>query len=98
MRWPFVSRFAYDMALKVAEGAQRHAENMEHLAARETKKADALQAKVWELADRLVSMKKENFVEDVPVTHAALSVDEADEFAAEEDATARQGMLKRKFG
>jgi hypothetical protein len=98
MRWPFVSRTAYDMALRVAEGAQRHAENMEALATREAEKSVALFDKVQELTDKIVSMKRENFVVETPITHSALSVDEADEFSTEEDHATRQAMLKRRLG
>lgn len=94
---PFVSSASYDWAIRVAEGAERHAEKMEQLAARETEKAVVLFEKVQQLTDMIVSMKRENFVAEVPVTHTALSVDEADEYSAEEDASARVAMLKRKL-
>lgn len=104
MRLPFVSAATYDWAIRAAE---RHADEAD----REAKRADVERhrasrfyeywqtevARVVQLTETIVAMKRENFVVDVPVTNTALSVDEADEYAVA-DEEAKPGLLKRKLG
>lgn len=96
MRLPFVSAASYNWALRVAEGAEKYADHMAELAIRESARVVQLEAKVSELTDIIVDMKKQNFVVDVPITSTPLSVDEADEYAVAEE-EARPALLKRKL-
>ena len=98
MRFPFVSVHSYDWAVRHSERLADEADKANLMTERERWRAEQLQKKVWELTDLIVSMRKQNFVNDVPVTHVPLSTDEADEYAAEEDEGKRKAMLKRKLG
>lgn len=104
MRLPFVSAATYNWAIRHAERLANERDRMEvqleRVRAESVRCFDRWEtecARVAQLTDTIVAMKRENFVAEVPITNVPMSTDEADEYTVAEE-SARPALLKRKLG